>query len=351
VAPFTYAWQLAPPSNSTSAVLFNDRSAQPSFVPDVSGSYNYSVTVTDATGAQATVGSAAGTPTPPFVAHNCAITPSIVPGGPTTGLNVGASQALTGSFTVNADCAGLYTGSAGASPLPVRYEWSFDSVPAGSVAVLSNANGAGASFTVDRPGSSSTWVVRLTARDQLTGASASTTASFSASSCGTAPISAFAGVLNASLPCNGTLCTWTFTAPAAQFVAVPHPCPPNSQSTCVGAAVDLFMTVGTLPLPYFVELFAGDPTSTGVSTVRYSTGSPNAACGGVLTYAWTLYAAPPGSAAATTTSIGPSNAGQPTAKLDVKGLYVFQLVETEQFPGTSSLPPRQSTSYFQISVQ
>ena len=358
-APFSYAWLLTPPAASASAVLSNDRAAKTSFVPDVAGSYNYAVSVTDAAGVQVSVASAAATATLPVDVRNCAITPSITPTGATTGLNVGTLQALAGAFAVNAGCGNLYTGSAGGNPLPVRYQWSFDSVPAGSNAFLSNQNGPGSGFTIDRPGVTSTWVVRLTVQDLVSGASASATASFTASSCGTANITGYAGVFLGPA-CNGTTCTLTPVAPAAVGTAVPHACPPNASGTCTGAVTpDITYTVGTTALPYNLELFAGDPTSVAASTNKASAGSPNAACGGVLSYTWTPYQVPPGSGLSSFNGFGPTNAAQPGARLDVKGDYVFQLYESDQIGGSPfggsggslNLPAKQASTYLWVQVK
>jgi hypothetical protein len=48
----------------------------------------------------------------------------------------------------------------------------------------------------------------------------------------------------------------------------------------------------------------------------------NAACASPITYNWSIYALPPGSAA----SINPSNAAKPTMTLDAKGVYELSLV-------------------------
>jgi hypothetical protein len=337
VAPFSYAWTLSPPTGS-GAVLSNGRSAQASFVPDVAGAYGYSVTVTDATGTQVSVASLAGATPAPVDARDCALTPAIATVGPTTGLTVGSAPSLTGSYSVSSGCGGLYTGSSGANPLPVRWHWSFDAAPAGSTSALVNASAPVSGFTIDRPGATSQWVVRLTVEDVLSGATSSATASFGGSACGTASISALAGVLSGP-PCVSGLCTLTFTPPATLGTAVLHPAPP-------AGLPDYTYGHGTLVLPYALELFAGDVTAVGASTLRPSAGSPNAACGGVLSYEWLPYQVPPGSLLPST--FGPTAAAAPAARLDVIGDYVFQLRETDSVPG---LPSKTATSYLWIRVQ
>ena len=223
----------------------------------------------------------------------------------------------------------------------MRWQWSFDSVPAGSNSFLSNQNGPGSGFTIDRPGTTSTWVVRLTVQDSISGASSSATASFSASACGTAAIAAYAGVFLGPTAVSGSL---------ANATATTHATSP--------AAPDVTYNSAVATLPISLELFAGDPTAVSATTNKQSGGSPNAVCGGYLGYTWIPYQVPPGSSLSNFGGFGPGNAAQPGAKLDVKGDYVFELFESDQIGGSpngggggNSLPAKQAATFLFIRVQ
>lgn len=286
VAPFSYAWQLAPPIASTRAVLASQSGASTSFVPDVTGTYGTSVLVTDAVGAQQTAnGPAVSAMDCTFNASKVAITPT----GGSTGTTFTTKQ-LAGSLgTLAVGCT---------APPPVSYQWSFDALPPRSTAQFNAPLAASTSFVLDVPNpaaGATPWVVRLTITDLLSGLSASNTASFfTTDSCGSNAITAKIG-----------------TAGATTVTPVNHPSYPtvadNSGLNTANAQVQL-------------DGLSGLPST-----------PPNSGCGASgYTFRWTLLQLPPGSVAA----INPVTAALPTVTLDKTGAgaggdYVFSLVVSD----------------------
>ena len=273
-APFSYAWTLtsAMPAGTTSnAVLANARNAQASFLADVAtgtGGWNYSVVVTDALGFQ-------GVSNAGFVqAVSCAMTPTaaVVGAGP---FNIGTAVQLSGGVGFPAGCT--------AAPA-VSYQWSFDSLPTGSTANFNNGTIPAPTFTLDKAssvGATATWTGHLTVTDLVSGATATAPFSVAATTCGATAPTAFSAV----------------TGRAAGNSA--NPAAPYNGGT------------------FTVANSGGSIQLDGTATVAV-----NAACTSGLSYQWSIYALPPGSAAA----IRPSNAAKPNITLDKAGQYVLQLV-------------------------
>ncbi len=247
----SYSWsfdQLPPGSRAT---LDHPTSLTPSFTPDVGGTYVARAVVTDPTGrsAFATVSvdvAACGTASPVPV-------PSLV----TTGLDVGQPIALSVSTSdANSACA----------TETFKYAWSFDAVPAGSLAMWIGANGTTPSFTADLPG---TYFVRVTVTDS----------------------SGRTGF--ATLPVDVTQC-------GAQAPRISQATSTTS-APVVGSAVAL-------------SVAAADPDN-------------DASCGlsQTLSYAWSFDSLPPGSRAALSDA---STAG-PSFTPDVAGTYLARVVVTD----------------------
>lgn len=137
----TYAWTLAKPQNST-AVLSNPAAVQPTFVADVFGDYDASLTVTDSAG-NSSINSA---------------TVKVSFGNLPPVANASSSQAVPMNATVSLN------GSASSDPNgdAFTYQWSFVSKPADSEASLTNANTAYPTFKADWPG---TYVAQLIVND------------------------------------------------------------------------------------------------------------------------------------------------------------------------------------------
>jgi hypothetical protein len=277
-APFTYAWTLNVPATS-GAVLSSARGASTRFVPDKAGSYTYFVTVTDALGSQASSSTQTVTPI------NCNLT---------SGSIAVSSNAAVPTFTTQQVSAIVTFPVACTSTPPLDYLWSFDSLPAGSNARFNDTTAVNPSFFADVGSTASvtaTWVARLTVTDRLSGATVSNTGSFTTTQCGaTLPI-ARSGV---SLPAP-------VVAPANRLTFPPA----SSKSVVVGAGVNFQFQAGT----------------------DIAADNPNSACGGVLSFKWTLLQLPPGS----TAKVSPETAALPVMTMDKVGDYILQLVISDGF--------------------
>jgi hypothetical protein len=293
VAPFSYAWTLAPPAASKTAVLASQNAASTSFVPDVTGGYSASVLVTDSVGAQGSGTSAA------ITAMDCTFGKTNVTIAPTGG-------ATGTTFTVKQLAAALTGLAVGCTtPPPLGYQWSFDALPPRSVAQFNAPNAPNTGFPLDvaNPvGNGTPWIVRLTLTDQLSGLSASNTANINTTdNCG-------AIALTAGIGTSGALTVAWLNRPA--FPGTPNGTVNvgNAQVQLDGLGSAAAAPLGGLPNP-----------------------PPNNACGASgYSFTWKLLQLPPGSTAAIT----PTTAALPTVTLDVRGTgaagdYVFQLVVSD----------------------
>lgn len=146
--PLTYHWTLQTPAGSN-ASLSNANSANPSFIVDVLGSYTASLVVND--------GYLDSSPASVVIdTFNSAPIANAGSSGSTT---VGTLVSLNGSGSSDADHDSL------------SYSWSLISKPAGSTALISNANQAIASFVPDLPG---TYVAGLIVNDGFVSSSQAT---------------------------------------------------------------------------------------------------------------------------------------------------------------------------------
>ena len=144
VLPLRYAWSLVGAPPGSRANLNNSSIANPSLVPDVAGSYQLQVTVTDAAGNQS----------PPagvtFAAANCTqslsaslVLPAHAPSG----------SALQLSATVlDANTPGAASACAAATA-PFTYAWTLVGRPAGSRAAIAGPFAGQPTLTPDLPGS------------------------------------------------------------------------------------------------------------------------------------------------------------------------------------------------------
>ena len=138
----TFLWSFTSRPFGSAAVLSDPTSAKPTFVADVYGKYELSLTVTDPFGANA----------------SDAVIVSFENVKPVA--NAGANQAVVAPSTVLLDG----TASSDANGDPLTYQWNMVSKPDGSSAVLINSETAHPSFVADRAGQ---YVVSLTVSDGL----------------------------------------------------------------------------------------------------------------------------------------------------------------------------------------
>ncbi|MFM2186364.1 MAG: hypothetical protein RIR43_936 [Pseudomonadota bacterium] len=142
----TYLWTLATRPAGSLASLTGGNSPRPSFTPDVSGNYVFSLVVRDGA-----LGSAPSFVTVTSGAAN--VPPTAVVSGPSSVVLVGTRVTLDGSASVdpNGDL--------------LRYSWRWVSRPSGSAAALGFATTARPEFVPDQPGD---YVVGLTVNDGRT---------------------------------------------------------------------------------------------------------------------------------------------------------------------------------------
>ncbi len=149
-ANLTFAWALSRPTNSL-AVLSLTTSAQPTFTPDLGGTYTVTLAVTDVATSKVSsqVQHVVTVPIPD---------PTAVISAPTSG-TVGMQVSLSGTSSTTS-----YSAAYTASPANLTFVWSL-SGPTGSTAQLSSATSGQPTFTPDLEG---TYTVSLTVTDVST---------------------------------------------------------------------------------------------------------------------------------------------------------------------------------------
>jgi hypothetical protein len=148
--PLTYTWSFTSKPPGSTAVLSSTNVAMPTFIADVAGAYILNLVVNDGT-----VNSA-----PAMVAVTANMTP-VANAGSGQSVVIGTIVKLDGSASVDANGDLLI------------YSWSFTSKPSGSSAVLSSANVAKPTFTVDLAG---VYILNLVVNDgKVNSAAASVT--------------------------------------------------------------------------------------------------------------------------------------------------------------------------------
>ncbi len=285
-------WSITSVPAGSSAALSGADQSSPWFSPDLPGEYAVEVFARDAAGHQSDVQTLTIRATENTCGTAVPVVDSITasPGSTTVGSGVSLSASVSDADTGGA-CKLTETNS---------YAWAFTKVPSGSVTALIDAAMPIAGFTPDRVGS---YTVSLIVTDSEGHASVAATHSVSvtaASSCGSAsPVARLAGVTAGSCPSTCTAMTIAPTPPAL----------PGGSS------------------PYVVHM-------NGHASLRFdataSSDADNAApCNAkqALFYTWTILSAPLGSAAAWDIGSGATTSvATPTLVVDVKGVYVVQLV-------------------------
>ena len=140
VAPFSFAWALTAQPTGSHATLNNANAANPSFVPDVGGTYKVRLVVTDAAGnASAPV---------EFLIAGVGTCNQAITIAPQASLSAVAGQLFTLSPTVT-DPNDPVAGGCTALTRPYSYSWQMVGQPAGSRVMLNNPAAAAPSFTPD----------------------------------------------------------------------------------------------------------------------------------------------------------------------------------------------------------
>ena len=159
----SYSWSFQTRPGGSQAALQNANTATPTFTPDVGGTYMVSLVVSD--------GSLSSALDLVIITVN---TPPVADAGPDQQVGGGDLVQLDGTGSEDPDgVAALWSGTgigggpdtgADAATRALTYLWSFESVPNGSQAQLSNPTSATPSFTADVEG---TYVVRLVVSDGM----------------------------------------------------------------------------------------------------------------------------------------------------------------------------------------
>jgi uncharacterized repeat protein (TIGR01451 family) len=138
----SFEWAFGSKPTGSSAVLMDPNSLNPYFVPDVRGTYTVTLLVSD------------GNETSSYDVVKIS-TINVAPVA-----NAGADQTVRPGDTVTLD-ASASTDSDGDL---LTYSWSFESVPQGSLAALSNPDSVNPTFVADIPGD---YIVRLVVNDSI----------------------------------------------------------------------------------------------------------------------------------------------------------------------------------------
>ncbi len=161
----TYAWSLLALPAGSAAVLSGASGPSPSFVPDVPGSYELQLVLTDqlgrtsrttlaldASGAEVAAVGSCGTRAPTVAARVTGPVPSPASGTPVE--PPGTPVQLDASGSQSPDAIPFAPDGSGGCGLPrlLRYEWSLVSVPPGSTAALGATTLVDPLIVLDRPG-------------------------------------------------------------------------------------------------------------------------------------------------------------------------------------------------------
>lgn len=337
----SYSWAFTSRPVGSTATLAGAATATPSFVIDVSGTYQVQLTVTD-------------NGSPPLN-NSATATVSTINSAPTA--NAGSPQTVLVGQTVTLDGSG----SNDVDGDPLTYSWSFNSVPANSTLTTANISQSGvpgdfnATFVPDQQGD---YIVQLIVND---GALGSTPSTVTVTTNNSAP-TANAGPDQPSVPLGGTVnldgsgssdpdgdsltYAWSFTSvPAGSALTTAD----IVQSGLADDPLASFTTdvKGTYTVQLIVTDDAPVPQSSAAdtmnATVANSAPTANAGLdqnivdgglvtldgsgssdpdGDPLTYNWAFTALPVGSAAALDTT----DPVHPTFTADVGGTYTVRLI-------------------------
>jgi hypothetical protein len=177
----TYLWSLVSKPVSSSASLINPTTVNPTFAPDIAGSYVLRLIVNDGS-----LSSEASTVT---------ITASTSNIAPVANAGVAQSVVTGSTVTLNGSASNDSNGDS------LTYSWSFVSKPAGSTASLSSSTSVNPTFTA---GSAGSYVLSLVVNDGSLSSTASTV-TITASTANLAPVANAGGGLNVYVGTTVTL--------------------------------------------------------------------------------------------------------------------------------------------------
>lgn len=148
VGSLTYSWTLQSAPDGSTAALSNANTMIATLVPDIAGTYNVRLTVSDGLGSDSAI-----------VTVSTENSPPVANAGPNQSVTLGATVQLSGSQSSDVD------GN------PLRYSWSFVSLPPASLAALSSSRSVTPTFVADVAG---TYIIQLVVNDVNFGSKPST---------------------------------------------------------------------------------------------------------------------------------------------------------------------------------
>jgi hypothetical protein len=321
--PIGYAWGFSSKPTGSTATLSNASAVNPTFTPDIDGSYVLQLIVSDGlvNSASATVTITATNVAP--VAH------------------AGVDQSVNTTETVTLDASG----SSDYNSNPLSYAWSINSSPTGSTATFSNPSTANPTFTPDIDGS---YVLQLMVSDGLVNSASATVTIIATNS---------VPVANAGLPqsinttetvtLNGSRSSDSNSDPLTYFWSITST-PANSNATLSNATIINPTFTADKDGAYVFSLIVNDGLANSVSdtvTITATNSAPIANAGfpqninttemvtldasgsydsnsDPLGYVWSITYKPTGS----TATFSDASAVNPTFTPDVTGSYVLQLI-------------------------
>jgi len=165
----TYSWKLSSPSGSdATSKLSNASNVTPSFTPDADGNWVAQLTVNDGKGNNSSAAVTISAATSPSVGSvpplaNAGLNQKVASGS-TVQLDASGSHFVAVSGENGSATAGVSTSAAsGSSGDPLKYAWSFTSLPSGSQAALSDPNAVNPTFQADQ--GDATYALQLTVTD------------------------------------------------------------------------------------------------------------------------------------------------------------------------------------------
>ncbi|HLH16921.1 MAG TPA: putative Ig domain-containing protein [Bryobacteraceae bacterium] len=337
--PLTYSWSFVSlPAKSTTALSAANTPA-PTFIADVPGTYIIQLIVSE--------GQLQSQPS--TVTITTANTPPVANAGPNQTVTQGALVQLNGAGSTDVD------GN------PLTYRWTFNSVPAGSTAVLSNPTAVNPTFTADKPG---TYVAQLIVNDGIIDSQPSTvtitTNAVQAPTANAGPNQTVDHGTTVQLSGSGTDpqgFTLTYS-----WAMISRPAGSNATLSANNISNPTFFA--DLPGSYVIQLtvnngyLSSQPSTVAVTT----TNTPPIANAGPdqsvfvnttvtldgskssdpdkdpITFSWTFTTKPSGS----TATLSGANTKSPTFVPDLAGTYVVQLIVSDPF--ASSQPATVSVS-------
>ena len=333
----TYQWSFASVPTGSAATLILPTTMKPTFIVDKAGDYVVRLIVNDGT----------ANSTPATVTSTTTNTAPVANAGPDQTATAGTTIILNGSGSTDVD------GN------PLTYDWSFMSVPTGSLATFSNPTAAKPTFVADKAGQ---YVAQLIVNDGTVN-SAPDTVIIATTGANTAPV-ASAGP-DQTVPADSTVQLDGSASKDADSNALRYQWaltvkPTVSKATLSNATTMMASFVADVAGQYVAQVTVNDGmvngapdtvtiTTLGGNTPPVANAGPDQtvplgtvvtldgsaskdADGTSLTFQWTLTTKPLGSTAA----ISDPSAMRPIITADMNGEYIAQLIVND---GTDSSSP------------